>query len=114
MTATTESTALPAVPVFREVRRHVPLVGTQVAAGVGNLAFAVCAARLLGAGEYADIATFLALYLVLHLPAAALSAAGCVGPGQTPRRQGEGRIRRRSLSVCCSARTRWLSATTWG
>jgi len=52
----------------------------QLAAGVGNLAFAALAARVLVPGAYADLTAFLALYLLLHLPAAAMSAAGAVAP----------------------------------
>src|SRR5690606_5103706 len=50
----------------------------QVASGAGNLVFALAAARLLAPGAFADLAAFLALYLVVHVPAASLSAGGAL------------------------------------
>lgn len=54
----------------------------QLAAGGGNLLFATALASLLLPGEYADITTFLALYLLLHVPSSALSAAGALAPAR--------------------------------
>lgn len=59
---------------------QISLVAAQVAAGVGNLLVSLVAARLLDPGAYADAVTFLALYLVVNVPAAALTAAGAVDP----------------------------------
>ena len=62
------------------VRAHVPALFWQAVAGVGNLVFAVCAAKILGADDYSDVVAFLSLYLLLHVPASALSAAGALAP----------------------------------
>lgn len=64
----------------RPIRAHMPALFGQAVAGVGNLAFAVVAAKILGADHYSDIVAFLSLYLLLHVPAAALSAAGALAP----------------------------------
>ncbi len=55
-------------------RTQLQLMGAQLAAGVGNLVVSVIAARILAPGAYAEVVTFLALYLVVNVPAAALSA----------------------------------------
>ncbi|MBB4661938.1 glycosyltransferase family 39 protein [Conexibacter arvalis] len=52
----------------------------QLAAGAGNLAFSLLAARLLAPGAFAELAAFLALYLLLHMPLASLSAGGALAP----------------------------------
>ena len=61
-------------------RPQLTVIGAQLAAGIGNLAFAVLAARLLAPDGYAQFVTFLALYVLLHVPALALSAAGALTP----------------------------------
>lgn len=61
-------------------RAQVTLLGVQLLAGAGNLLVALLAARLLAPGGYAELVAFLALYLAVHVPAAALSAAGAVDP----------------------------------
>jgi O-antigen/teichoic acid export membrane protein len=52
----------------------------QALSGVGNLAFALVAARVLEPGEFAQVAALLALYLLLHLPASSLSAGSALRP----------------------------------
>ena len=52
----------------------------QLAAGVGNLAFSLLAARLLMPAAFAHLASFLALYLLVHVPAASLSAGSALTP----------------------------------
>ncbi|MCU1398075.1 MAG: hypothetical protein JWN62_1184, partial [Acidimicrobiales bacterium] len=64
----------------QSMRPHGPVLAGQAIAGAGNLVFAVGAAKILGAGDYADVVSFLALYLLLHVPASALSAAGSLAP----------------------------------
>ncbi|MBV9660857.1 MAG: glycosyltransferase family 39 protein [Acidimicrobiales bacterium] len=54
----------------------------QLAAGVGNLGFALVAARLLDPAGFAHLSVFLSLYLVLSLPATSLSAATAIAPGR--------------------------------
>ncbi|HEX4106736.1 MAG TPA: hypothetical protein VHX88_01295, partial [Solirubrobacteraceae bacterium] len=42
------------------------LAGGQIGAGVGNLAFSLLTARLLAPHAFAQLAAFLALYLLLY------------------------------------------------
>lgn len=58
---------------------HATAAGAQLAAGAGNLAFVAVAARLLDARGFAELVTFVALYLLAHVPGAAIAAAGAVG-----------------------------------
>ena len=69
----------------------------QVASGAGNLVFALAAARLLAPGAFADLAAFLALYLVVHVPASSLSAGGALSPAAVPQ------ARRRALAIGAGA-----------
>ena len=52
----------------------------QLTAGVGNLVFSLIAARLLAPGAFAHLASFLALYLLVHVPATSLSAGSALTP----------------------------------
>jgi Dolichyl-phosphate-mannose-protein mannosyltransferase len=52
----------------------------QGLSGLGNLLFALVAARMLQPGEFAQLAALLALYLLLHLPAGSLSAGSALRP----------------------------------
>lgn len=74
------ASAQPAAQANGAIRPHVPALFGQAVAGVGNLVFAVCAAKILGADDYSDVVSFLSLYLLLHVPASALSAAGALAP----------------------------------
>lgn len=56
------------------------VAGGQLVAGVGNLVFALLTARILDAGAFAQLAVFLALFLVVHVPLSALSAGSAVTP----------------------------------
>jgi dolichyl-phosphate-mannose-protein mannosyltransferase len=68
-------------PALRTLAGEQLLVaGGQLAAGVGNLAFSLVAARLLAPGAFADLSAFLALYLLVHVPAASLSAGSALSP----------------------------------
>jgi O-antigen/teichoic acid export membrane protein len=73
----------------RAVRPQVTVMGGQLAAGLGNLLFAVAMVHALPAGQYADMVSFLALFVLLHVPGVALSAAGALAPDRlatlTPR-----------------------------
>ncbi len=66
--------------MVRAARPQLAVMGAQLVAGAGNLLFAVVLARVLAPGEYASIVTFLALFVLLHVPSAALSAAGALAP----------------------------------
>ena len=71
MTATATLVDRPA-PISRVVARHSGVVGAQVLAGVGNLAFAIAAVHLLAPSGYSHLAAFLAAYLLINTPAASL------------------------------------------
>jgi O-antigen/teichoic acid export membrane protein len=72
------------------------VAGGQLAAGVGNLIFSLIAARVLDPGGFADLAGFLALYLLIHVPAASLSAGSAMAP------EGSAALRRRVLLGGCA------------
>jgi O-antigen/teichoic acid export membrane protein/4-amino-4-deoxy-L-arabinose transferase-like glycosyltransferase len=76
-------------PVQRAIRPQLTVMGGQLVAGLGNLVFAVAMARVLAPGAYADVVSFLALFVLLHVPGIALSAAGALAPDRlaelTPR-----------------------------
>lgn len=88
MTAAVVTTGrAPLAGIRRFAKPQLVVAAGQVAAGVGNLAFALVAARLLAPRAYADLVAFLSLYLLLHLPAASLSAAGALGSSAGVRRR---------------------------
>lgn len=62
------------------IREQGLVAGAQLLAGAGNLAFALVAARLLAPGAFAQLVAFLALYLLIHVPASSLSAGSAVTP----------------------------------
>jgi O-antigen/teichoic acid export membrane protein len=66
-------------------REQALVAGAQIASGAGNLAFAVVAARLLAPGAFASLAVFLALYLLVHVPASSLSAGSALSPALAAR-----------------------------
>jgi O-antigen/teichoic acid export membrane protein len=66
--------------VHGSARPQLLVLGAQLATGASNLLVAVALARVLPSDDYADVAAFLALYLLIHVPAAALAAAGALDP----------------------------------
>jgi uncharacterized membrane protein len=64
---------------------QVVVAGGQIAAGVGNMLFSLVMARLLTPGAFAQLATFLALYLVFSMPGVAISAAAALAPAGASR-----------------------------
>lgn len=76
---------VPAPRRARLVGEQAFVAGGQVAGGVGNLVFAALMARALAPGEFARLAAFLALYLLVHLPATALTAGSALAPGASAR-----------------------------
>lgn len=56
------------------------VVGGQLASGLGNLGFALIMARLLAPEVFTELAWFLALYLVLHIPLNSISASSALAP----------------------------------
>jgi Dolichyl-phosphate-mannose-protein mannosyltransferase len=65
----------------------------QLGAGAGNLAFSLLAARVLAPAAFAELAAFLALYLLIHVPAGSLSAGSALTPALAAR------ARRRTLAA---------------
>jgi O-antigen/teichoic acid export membrane protein len=76
--ATRRSVSLSAVGAA--VRDQGVAAAGQALSGVGNLVFALVAARVLEPGEFAQVAALLAFYLLLHLPASSLSAGTALRP----------------------------------
>jgi O-antigen/teichoic acid export membrane protein len=69
-----------AVAVGKLAGEQLAVAGGQLGAGVGNLLFALVAARLLAPGAFAEMAASLALYLLIHVPAGSLSAGSALSP----------------------------------
>jgi 4-amino-4-deoxy-L-arabinose transferase-like glycosyltransferase len=57
------------------------VLGGQIGAGIGNLAFSLVMVRLLDPGAFAALASFGALYLLLTMPAMSLTAGSALDPG---------------------------------
>src|SRR4051794_5456015 len=81
----------------RLVAEQATVAGGQLAAGAGNLLFSLVAARVLAPGAFAQLAAFLALYLVIHVPASSLSAGSALDPRVAAA------TRRRVLALGCGA-----------
>jgi O-antigen/teichoic acid export membrane protein len=71
--------------VAASFREQAVVAGGQIAAGIGNLAFAFAAARILDPAQFALVAAFLALYLVIHVPTRGLEAVGALAPEDVAR-----------------------------
>ena len=56
------------------------MMAGQLTAGAGNFAFAVIMARVLAPRAFAELTTFLALYLLVNLPAASIAASASLAP----------------------------------
>jgi hypothetical protein len=80
--------AAPRLSVRRLAAEQAGVAGAQVAAGIGNAAFALIVARVVAPGAFAQVAAFLALYLLVHVPASSLSAGSALDHGLA------GRLRR--------------------
>jgi hypothetical protein len=81
-----------AARVGRLAGEQLAVAAGQLGAGVGNLVFALVAARLLAPGAFAELTAFLALYLLIHVPAGSLSAGSALSPDLAAR------ARRRALA----------------
>ena len=68
------------LPLHALAGEQLAVAAGQLSAGIGNLAFSLIAARLLAPGGFAHLASFLALYLVIHVPATSLSAGSALTP----------------------------------
>ena len=81
--ATTLSVARRSIVVA--ARPQLAVMSGQLVAGLGNLLYAVILAHVLDPGDYADVVAFLAVYVLMHVPAAAFSAAGSLAPDRVDR-----------------------------
>ncbi len=69
----------------RAAHDQATVAGGQIAAGLGNMVFALVMARFLVPGAFAELAAFLALYSLLSLPGSSISAVASLRPGQSSR-----------------------------
>jgi hypothetical protein len=65
----------------RLILEQVAVLAGQLGVGGGNLAFSVVALRLLDPSDFAEMVTFVALYLLLHVPATSLAVGSALAPG---------------------------------
>lgn len=70
------------------VREQAVVASGQLVSGVGNLLFAAVMARLLAPAAFAEMAAFLALYLLIAVPSLSLAAGGAMDPAAARRRRG--------------------------
>jgi O-antigen/teichoic acid export membrane protein len=85
VTVTTDRPIAPPVPRSRAVRDQATVASGQIVAGIGNMVFSLVMARLLVPGAFAQMASFLALYLLLSMPASAISALAALEPDRAAR-----------------------------
>ena len=88
-------------------REQALVTGAQLAAGAGNLVFALVMARVLAPDAFTDFAAFLACYLLLHLPAAGLGAGGALAGA------GAASLRRRSFGAGLTVAAAGAVAAPW-
>ena len=84
----------------------------QLAAGVGNLLYAVVLARVLDPGDYSQVVAFLAIYVLLHVPAAAFSAAGALAPDRVDRLVPRLAVIGAGTAIALTATSGWISDAT--
>lgn len=73
----------PAARLLAAGRDQAIVAGGQLAAGVGNLAFVAVLARMLPASSFGQVASFVALLTILHLPGAGLAAMSAMTPDRS-------------------------------
>ncbi|MCW2981615.1 MAG: hypothetical protein JWO14_3342, partial [Solirubrobacterales bacterium] len=71
------------------VREQALVAGGQLLSGVGNLLYAAVMARMLAPAAFAELAAFLALYLLIAVPSLSLAAGGALDPRRARRRRGQ-------------------------
>ncbi len=74
-------------PALGAARRQVGVASAQWVAGIGNLGFALVAARVLTPSAFAELGAFLSGYVLLHLPAAGIGAGAALSPTDVARRR---------------------------
>ncbi|WP_239341874.1 hypothetical protein, partial [Frankia sp. CiP3] len=95
--ATLASAASISLPRRRIATEQIMVIAGQLGAGGGNLLFSIVALRLLSPSDYAELVTFIALYLLLHVPTASLAVGSAIAPGD------ERRLRRAGLGLGAGA-----------
>jgi len=71
------------------VREQALVAGGQLLSGVGNLVYAAVMARMLAPSGFAELAAFLALFLLVAVPSLSLAAGGALDPELARRRRGQ-------------------------
>ena len=71
------------------VREQALVTGGQLLSGVGNLVYAAVMARMLAPAAFAELASFLALFLLIAVPSLSLAAGGALDPVAARRRRGQ-------------------------
>ena len=71
-----------ATRVIGASRPQLTVLAAQLVAGMANLVVAVAFAHVLPSDQYAIVVAFLALYMLVHVPGAALAAAGALDPAR--------------------------------
>src|SRR5688500_6696963 len=87
-------------------------MSSQLAAGAGNLLYAVVLARVLTPGDYSQVVAFLAVYVLMHVPAAAFSAAGALAPERVDRLVPRLATIGGAAAVTLAATSGWIAALT--
>ncbi|MBS1883184.1 MAG: glycosyltransferase family 39 protein [Actinobacteria bacterium] len=70
------------------VREQALVAGGQLLSGLGNLLYAAVMARMLAPSGFAELAAFLALFLLIAVPSLSLAAGGALDPERARRRRG--------------------------
>ena len=81
----------------RAAREQSLVAAAQIASGVGNLVFALAMARVLAPSAFAELVAFLALFLLVFVPARSLAAGSALAPELASR------ARRRALGFGLAA-----------
>jgi hypothetical protein len=80
LTLPAPAAARPVVTVRRLVTEQAMVAAGQALSGAGNMVFILAAAHGLGSRGFAELATFLALYLLLLVPTSSLAAGAAATP----------------------------------
>ncbi|HVX20963.1 MAG TPA: glycosyltransferase family 39 protein [Acidimicrobiales bacterium] len=89
-------------------RDQMVVAGGQLAAGAGNMAFALLLARVLSPGAFAQVASFLAIYLLLSMPASAVTAAAALDPARIARLRPALLLGGAAVGVVLAAASPWV------
>ena len=108
--ATGSAASATSSPTMRRlVGEQIIVIAAQALSGLGNFAFLLVALHWLPAGSFAPIATFLALYLLVQLPANGLSAGSSMLAGARTRSVGVGVAVGVACGVALVAASPWIA-----